>query len=508
MIRIETTSSIETAKEKALDEISKSKQEILKLTEQHNECLRQVKEELAVDIIDKSNAPLQRAITLFAAILTMLVVTIGFSQFIVGKDLKEIAKQKIERQISEMFTYEKAGSMSTGRESLESLRLNALIDSHIIALRRAKIDPHNRRIERLSESELVQLINVLKEPETDSTLFYNALEVAAAHRNNGFIRDKNDQFSKLLAGIFSEKEVTQERRLAILKHFEFDHRLVDVASFYLEKASDDESYVKASFNVMKNFYSNPQVKTQLDSFISSVLVKGKDQAFLPMIAEFLIEENPNSIRSKAIYDLALSGENTARLKVAILGELAKKLPSKNMNFGFNYSETEINMLRNNIVDIWFSMINSGISLSISEYLHHRPYLVYRFSSMQSNNSFIEPAMRFDNLVKDTETMNRLFKKFIKETGSIELVVKFFTLHYNNSPVTLAGLKSLEKDSHISEVWFKKTDNSIEAWEYDSNLNLSKEKLDKFKPTDDFSVMIRLNEDYVAFQLPTRPFFIF
>lgn len=397
---------------KTHDEVKQLYQEVNKQHLENAKMLLEVQKAVALAKSDITDTAINKAFGVLNHVRLWLIVigiVIAFGGFLGYHSLSTSLNAYFKERVEEWLRFDTKGS--EGRESLEALRTQAMLDAYTIRLSRSFSKPFGTHSISLEESEIKRLVEIIVDIDTDYSNFADALRLVTKSRGVFVLMRPEDEVGRQLTSILNSKSYSNDKKILLLEYLEKDEALLPYA---LAMLNSEETHESIKLRVLDNVaYFKPDVAIEFanNNFKKMDSLYSKNQ-----LASFLAKHDPTS---KEIYEfLEYMRENKPNeWEYLYVGPLSALLENEEARLLAKAQDTLINAL-----DI-------GLSTLISDLSAGPRYLAVSFGSTVSG---IENPK---TLFSDADFVTKVISSSSQSLESYFKALDFFQIEDGNYLLT-------------------------------------------------------------------------
>lgn len=217
--------------------------------------------------------------------IVIILIIISLSGIIGYQSFRSSLESYFKERVEDWLRFD--NSESDGKQALDKLRTQALLDAYTIRLARSFSQPYGIDSNQLSPTEVNRLLEIVIDPATDYGSFADALRLISMSRGIFVLLRPEDEVGKQIVSILENNKYSPLKKGLVLDYFSKEEVLLPYAIAILEDTSLSENVrISALENVVHfepDFYLN-YIKNNFDTF-ESLYAKSH-------LASILAEEEP------------------------------------------------------------------------------------------------------------------------------------------------------------------------------------------------------------------------
>lgn len=432
-------SDMQKLKEETEECIAVALTEIKRLEQNYSYQLASTKYELSKDIIEQSNAPINKTVTVFSVVITLIALGGVSFTYIIGENLQAALETHMKQRVENWLSIENENSIAY--KTLDSYRTRALLDSYMIQLARMKSKGDIRPLLGFKKGDEKRLLSIIESPISELSDFYDALKLLAVARGEWGDISQNNETTQRLRKIFHSSALDPQRQLDILEILQRDRALTPVASDFIKNKEQHPLFRHQSFTMLKDFPRNSAEGTLAYEYAVEILKTSENIGHSSDTAQYLAETDPfNPLLTTYLKSLDRQPlDSQIGLKLAVAGSWISRLPSPMMTFSAEDEARDRQLdregIRERVAALLSDAINTGLNLDVSDSFT-RPHLTMKYSHTSGTVEDIPFPLK--HLFNDPKLLTKLFDLQSKN-GAIRFA-KFFNTSYAGEVITSIRLE--------------------------------------------------------------------
>lgn len=280
---------------KTHDEIKKLYHEVNRQHIENAKMLLEVQKAVELAKSDITETAINKAFFILNHVRLWLVVIgiiIAVGGFLGYQSLSTSLNAYFKERVEEWLRFDTKGS--EGKESLETLRTQAMLDAYTIRLSRSFSSPYGIHSISLEESEIKRLVEIIIDVDTNYSDFADSLRLVTKNRGGFLLMRPEDEIGRQLTSILNSKSYSDDKKILLLEYLEKDEALLPYALAMLDSKETHESIKLRVLGNVAYFQPDVAVKFANDNFEYMESLYSKAQ-----LASFLAKYDPTS---KEIYE--------------------------------------------------------------------------------------------------------------------------------------------------------------------------------------------------------------
>ncbi|OOE31999.1 hypothetical protein BZG04_15865 [Salinivibrio kushneri] len=373
---------VELATSRALDKIEKLVKEAEDNQASSTKMIENAKSELIQHVIDKSVAPVNRAVTLISVVLAFLAIAGTALSFTIKDNLETTLTSQITKQVETWLSFDSDNSKIT--DVLENYRERALLDAYMIKLAREASTGSGVSMLEFKAADKSRLLDIVTNPSSSYPDFHDALTLLAESRGVFGLGQGNDRVAKTLREFFSSVDYDDEKKLRLLEVLENDIAMLPVAEKFLKNEKSPYRFKLQAFKILSQRDSGTYYGNIAKNYALSVLKTGSNEQGLKLAADYIAKNEPLSPDITSYIERldTLKRSQSISLRLSLIDSLLENIPSESNSAFFEHKLPEpffIDQVRSLIGDQLLKAIKEGARFEVSGHDREK-YLVIAFDA--------------------------------------------------------------------------------------------------------------------------------
>lgn len=435
--------------EQAVDDIRRLSKKIERHSSRHMEAMKgiqsecqekiqQLKYELSNELIDKANAPINRAVSILNWVLAAVVVVGGALAWLTANNLKTTLQTLMTQRIESWLSLDDEHSQAS--KTLDDYRTRALLDAYMIQLARQKSQNTSIVALNFKISDKKRLMSIVRSPSSNHQDFYDALRLLAVADGEWGIIVGESELGRDLVELIEDPRFDSTRKLEILEVLSRNRNLAGVEMAYLQDASAPEPLRYQSYLNLKGYDKGSAPAELALKYAIGLLQNGSNHKVERALEHIAAADPFNAELTELLKKLPeRQREQRMSYRLAIAKGLINQLPSADAINFFEIEDTEPvdrGAVRAKVATLFSDLLEDGLKLGMDRTFTEQRHLTLHYT--QATGLTVYETFPLERLLGDEQLMQAIYERqYPKGLGHF---AQFFSVTDGGEVIALAKLK--------------------------------------------------------------------